>query len=116
MDTRFGTWNVGNMYRTGSLRVVAGEISEYKLYLVGVQHVRWDRGGTEPAGEYTFFNRNEELITCTLHQTIRMIKSRRMKWAWHVARMGEKRNAYSGGKARRIETTRMTKTQVGAQY
>jgi hypothetical protein len=26
---------------------------------------------------------------------IRMIKSRRMRWAGHVARMGEKRNAYS---------------------
>jgi hypothetical protein len=25
---------------------------------------------------------------------IRMIKSRRMKWAWRVARMGEKRNTY----------------------
>jgi membrane-associated PAP2 superfamily phosphatase len=25
---------------------------------------------------------------------IGMIKSRRMRWAWHVARMGEKRNAY----------------------
>jgi hypothetical protein len=25
---------------------------------------------------------------------IRMIKSRRMRWAVHVARMGEKRNAY----------------------
>jgi hypothetical protein len=25
---------------------------------------------------------------------IRMIKSRRMRWAWHVARIGEKRNAY----------------------
>jgi hypothetical protein len=25
---------------------------------------------------------------------IRMIKSRRMRWAWHVARMGEKRNEY----------------------
>jgi hypothetical protein len=25
---------------------------------------------------------------------IRIIKSRRMKWAGHVARMGEKRNAY----------------------
>jgi hypothetical protein len=23
---------------------------------VGVQEVRWDTGGTEPAGEYTFFN------------------------------------------------------------
>jgi hypothetical protein len=26
---------------------------------------------------------------------IRMIKSRRMRWAGHVARMGERRNAYS---------------------
>jgi hypothetical protein len=26
-----------------------------------------------------------------------MIKSRRMKWAGHVARMGEKRNAYRIG-------------------
>jgi hypothetical protein len=26
---------------------------------------------------------------------IRMIKSRRMRWAGHVARMGPKRNAYS---------------------
>jgi hypothetical protein len=25
---------------------------------------------------------------------IRMIKSRRMRWAWHVTRTGEKRNAY----------------------
>jgi hypothetical protein len=25
---------------------------------------------------------------------IRMIKSRRIRWAWHVARTGEKRNAY----------------------
>jgi hypothetical protein len=34
---------------------------------VGVQEVRWDGGGTEPAGEYTFFygkwNGNYELGT-----------------------------------------------------
>jgi hypothetical protein len=50
MDMRFGTWNVRCMYRVGSLRVVVEEISKYKLDLVGVQEVRWDRGGTEPAG------------------------------------------------------------------
>jgi hypothetical protein len=33
----------------------AEEISKYKLDLVGVQEVRWNRGGTEPAGEYTLF-------------------------------------------------------------
>jgi exonuclease III len=39
---RFGTWNVRNMHRAGSLRAVAEEISKYKLDLVGLQEVRWD--------------------------------------------------------------------------
>jgi hypothetical protein len=30
----------------------------------------------------------------TLSYIIRMIKSRRMRWAGHVAHVGEKRNAY----------------------
>jgi hypothetical protein len=55
------------MYRAGSLRAVAEEISKYNLDLVGVQEVRWDGGGTEPAGKYTFFygkgNENHELGT-----------------------------------------------------
>jgi hypothetical protein len=36
-----------------------------------------------------------------------MIKSRRMRWAGHVAQMGEKD---IGGKARRKEINRKTKT------
>jgi hypothetical protein len=40
---------------------------------------------------------------------IRMIKSRRMRWEGHVARMGEKRKDI-GGKFRRKDTTRKTKT------
>jgi hypothetical protein len=55
MDMRFGTQNVRSMYRGGSLRVIGEEISKYKLDLVGAQKVRWDQGGTERAGEYTFF-------------------------------------------------------------
>jgi hypothetical protein len=51
MDMRFGTWNVRSRYSAGSLRAVAEEISKYKLDLVGVQKVRWDGGGTEPADE-----------------------------------------------------------------
>jgi hypothetical protein len=39
---------------------------------------------------------NEELHNLDPSPSIiRMIKSRRMIWAWHVARMGDKRNAYS---------------------
>jgi hypothetical protein len=33
-------------------------------------------------------------IACTSPSIIRMIKSRRMRWAGHVTRMGERRNAY----------------------
>jgi hypothetical protein len=67
MDMRSGMWNARSMYRAGSLTAVAEEISKYKLDLVGVQEVRWDRGGTEPAGECTFSyrkgNENHELDT-----------------------------------------------------
>jgi hypothetical protein len=67
MDMRFGTWNVRSMYRAGSLRAVAEEISKYKLDGVGVQEVRWGGGGTETAGEYTSVdgkgNENHELGT-----------------------------------------------------
>jgi hypothetical protein len=34
----------------------AKELARYKLDLVGVQEVRWDKGGTVRAGDYTFFN------------------------------------------------------------
>jgi hypothetical protein len=44
---------------------VSREPLRNKLDLVGVQDVRWEGGGTEPAGEYTFFhgkgNENHEL-------------------------------------------------------
>jgi hypothetical protein len=39
-DMRFGTWNVRNLYRSGSLKTVARELGKYKLDLVGVQKVR----------------------------------------------------------------------------
>jgi hypothetical protein len=48
---------------------------------------------------FTFFNlfygNTEELhnLNCSPN-IIRMIKSRRMRWAGHVARMGEKNNAH----------------------
>jgi hypothetical protein len=67
MDMRFGTWNVTSMYRAGSLRAIAEEITKYNLDLVGVQKVKWDGDATEPASEYTFFygkgNENHELGT-----------------------------------------------------
>jgi hypothetical protein len=48
-------WNVRSLYRACSSMRVAKEISKYKLDLVGVQEVIWNRGGTGPTSEYTFF-------------------------------------------------------------
>jgi hypothetical protein len=48
----------------------------------------------EVTGEWRKLN-NEEL--CDLYSSpsiIRIVKSRMIRWAGHVARMGEKRNAY----------------------
>jgi hypothetical protein len=55
---------------------------------------------------------NEELHNLLSSPSIiRIIKSRRMRWAGHVARMGEKSNVYViGRKARGKETTRKTRT------
>jgi len=45
----------------------ARELARYKLDLVGVQEVRWDKGGTVRAGDYNFFygkgNENHQLGT-----------------------------------------------------
>jgi hypothetical protein len=68
----------------GLLRTVAEEISKYKLDLIGVQEVRRDRGGTEPAGEYTFFygeeNANHEL--CTVFSYIRESYQQLRGWSF----------------------------------
>jgi hypothetical protein len=42
----FGTLNVRNLYNAGSLTAAARELTRYKLVLVGVQKVRWDKEGT----------------------------------------------------------------------
>jgi hypothetical protein len=47
----------------GSLKTVLRELARYKLDLVGVQVVRWEGSGTEPAGEYTFFMERGMRIT-----------------------------------------------------
>jgi hypothetical protein len=64
---RLRTWIVISLYRAGSLVTVSKEPSKYRLDFVGVQEVRWEGGGTKPAGEYTFFygkgNENHELGT-----------------------------------------------------
>ena len=64
---KIGTWNVRSLYRAGSLKAAARELVRYKLDVVSVQEVRWDKGGTVRAGDYDFFygkgNENHELGT-----------------------------------------------------
>ena len=49
----FGT-NVKNVNRSGSITRKARELARYKLDLVGVQEITWDKGGTVRAGVYNF--------------------------------------------------------------
>ena len=59
---RFGTWHVRRLYRSGSLTVVARELARYKLDLVGVPEVRWDRGCTVRAGIIFLSMEKENII------------------------------------------------------
>jgi hypothetical protein len=61
MDMRFWTRNVRSLYRADLTVTVSRELSKYKLDLVFVQ-VRRESGGTELAGEYTFFYGKENEI------------------------------------------------------
>ena len=64
-----------SLYRSGLLTTEARELESYKLDLVGVQEVSWDKGGTVIAGDYIFCygkgNENHELRTgFFVHQRI----------------------------------------------
>ena len=50
-EMKLGTWKVRNFYRAGFLKAAARELARYKLDVVGLQKVRWDKEGTERAGD-----------------------------------------------------------------
>ena len=65
MEKVYGIWYT--LYRSSSHTAAAKELARYKLDLVGVQEVRWDKGGTVRIGDYIFFygkgNKNHQLGT-----------------------------------------------------
>ena len=61
----------------------ARELARYKLDLVGVQEVRWEKEGTVKAGDYSFFyakgNENHQFgnrVFCTSQNSISSKESR----------------------------------------
>jgi len=42
-----GIWNVRSLYRSGLATAEAVEVIRYRLYIVGVHVVRWEKEGTE---------------------------------------------------------------------
>jgi hypothetical protein len=74
---RFVTWNVRSLYMAGSLTAAVRELARYKLVLLDVQEVRWNKELGKFRGLEYF-----------------LIKSRRMRWAGHVGRMGDRRDVY----------------------
>jgi hypothetical protein len=48
----------------------------------------------EVTGEWRKLHNEELHDLYSSPSIIRIIKGRRVRWAWHLARMGEKRNAY----------------------
>jgi exonuclease III len=50
---KFETWNVRSFYGPGSPKTVPGKLQKYKLDLLAVQEVRWDKGDSETADDNT---------------------------------------------------------------
>ena len=54
-------WNVRSLYGAGSLTATARDLARNNLDVVGVQKVRWDKGGMVRAGDYSFFLMEKEM-------------------------------------------------------
>ena len=72
----------------------------------------------EVTGEWRKLHKEELRDLYSLHNIVRVVKSRRMRWAGHVARMGEGRGMHRVlvGETRGKEAIGETQTQMRGQY
>jgi hypothetical protein len=40
------------------VKTAAVQLAKYNLHLVSVQDVKWEKGGSQPTDDYTFFHGN----------------------------------------------------------
>jgi hypothetical protein len=90
IDMRFGLWNVRSLYRALKLW------EEHRLGVFENRVLRRIFGPKrdEVTGEWRKLHNEVLHDLYSSPSIIRIIKARRMRWAGHVARMGEKRNTY----------------------
>jgi hypothetical protein len=87
---------------------------EHKLTVSENRVLRiFDPKREEVTGDWRKLHNDELHNLYSSPNIFRMFKSRRMRWARHVARMGAKRNTYRILVEKPEETTRKTKTYVG---
>jgi len=72
-----------NTFRLGYKNKPLHAVLEYNIYLVIC--VLWD----EITGDWRKLHNEELNYLYSLPNIVRVVKSRRMRWAGHVARMGE---------------------------
>jgi hypothetical protein len=59
---RFGNWNAMSLYSAGSFTAAVRELARYKLGLVGVQEIWWNKLGMKRTGDYNFFYGNSIVV------------------------------------------------------
>jgi hypothetical protein len=81
------------LYGCETLPITLMEERRLKVFENMVPRIIFGPKRDEVTGEWRRQN-SEELMTCTPKQIFQVIKSRRMRWAGHVARIGERRSVY----------------------
>jgi hypothetical protein len=95
---RFDTWNIRILCRVGAVKSVVGELEKNKLDFVAIFENKVLRRifgpKREEDGSWRKLHNDKLHNLYSSPNIVRMIKSRSMRWAGHVARMGEGRGVY----------------------